>query len=801
MQTMLALAVFIIAIVIAKRMLWRHYEPEVSAEIRNLRWLDWTTAGVRVFSWIAGVALVLAAVYVVRGTPAGNWLVVAIGFGVGIALLVGSAALEGRYGLTADAIDGAGIGILYVTCYALHVRWTLVSLPVVLVAMLLVTAAAAFQATRRQSFFIAILGLIGGFVAPALLSFDDRPMELFAYLLLLNIGMSWLAYRMRWPLLIALSVARTTVYEWTWVMQSLTSSQLWLAALIFAAFAIVAAAPFWYRTWDGYPPRFRQVAAVTMLLPLPFAFYMASNTNYGEQYNVLFGFLLVIAVSLFVTAWRGGPSWLHVAGGVATLLTFFLWFLQWGTEWYGPDSWPPQPEPYLAMLVSGWLVLFILLYLVRTTPFASLLFFVFIGLAIRQPEDGTAWMVGALAGTLFVLIRRKRPILGAIAIGLCAIAIIVRNPLSPLYLSRVSHSLTPPPMPWPILFLFAILFAALFILASMLDVPLLTILAIPFYAAMLITSNAPTPGWQLAFAIVPYALFVIYAFFPGARARATLAPYAALMMASVIFLASAVATIRSAGGIAGIVPLLEAAVFLALLGWTARIEPVEPRSTMLVNSVFAFFAIGIILLLPAVWILIAIALLVAVLSWLFARFAYRGFLGWSVSLAIALFVWITFDAGLAGFAVALCAGAMFAAAWFAPKAMTRIQLLFSLAGLIESWYLVNIIIANVYHSTGVALNIDFMNFVPREDVTYTIAWSLIATGLLFIGFHWNWQGARVGATGLLILAVLKCFLHDLVRRGDPYRVPSLLGVAVPLLVVGVILQRYTTSRVSSAARL
>jgi hypothetical protein len=353
-------------------------------------------------------------------------------------------------------------------------------------------------------------------------------------------------------------------------------------------------------------------------------------------------------------------------------------------------------------------------------------------------------------------------------------------------------------MPWPILVAFVILFAALFILASMFDVPRLTILAVPFYAAMLITSNTPTPGWQLAFAIVPYALFVIYAFFPGARARATLAPYIALVMASVIFLASAVATVRSIGGIAGIVPMLEASVFLALLWRSARIEPVEPRSSVLVNSVLAFFNVGIILLLPAVWILIALALEAAVSSWLFARFAYRGFLAWSVALALALFVWITFDAGLAGFAVALCAGAMFVAAWFASREMTRILLLFSLAGLIESWYLVNIIVASVYHSTGVALNIEFMNFAPREDVTYTLAWSLIATGLLFIGFHWDWQGARVGATGLLILAVLKCFLHDLVRRGDPYRVPSLLGVAVSLLVAGVILQRSTRREVSSS---
>ncbi|MGH9418793.1 MAG: DUF2339 domain-containing protein, partial [Thermoanaerobaculia bacterium] len=267
--------------------------------------------------------------------------------------------------------------------------------------------------------------------------------------------------------------------------------------------------------------------------------------------------------------------------------------------------------------------------------------------------------------------------------------------------------------------------------------------------------------------------------------------------------------IRSSGGVAGIVPLIAAAVFLVLLWWTARVEPVEPRSSILLNGVLAFFNIGVILLLPLVWILIALALEAAVLVWLFARFAYRGFLAWSVSLAVALFIWITLDARLytsvgayellAGFAVALCAGGMFAAAWFAPRVMTRIQLLFSLAGLIESWYLVNIIIASVFHSTGVALNLEFLNFIPRQDITYTVAWSLIATGLLFIGFHWDWQGARVGATGLLILAILKCFLHDLVQRGDPYRTASLIGVAVSLLVVGVILQRYTRSRIAAPA--
>src|SRR5436305_1477771 len=200
--------------------------------------------------------------------------------------------------------------------------YPILALAVIVIAILVVTAVALFLAARRGSFFIAILGLIGGFAAPSLLKFSDQPVELFAYLVILNIAISWLAFRMRWPLLIALSVARITIYEWTWVLQSLTDSQLWLAAVIFAAFAIVAAAPFWYRSWYDYPRRFRYIAAVAVLLPLLFAFYMAANTNYGVQVNVLFGFLFAIALTLFAIVWRGGPVWLHISGGIATLLTF-----------------------------------------------------------------------------------------------------------------------------------------------------------------------------------------------------------------------------------------------------------------------------------------------------------------------------------------------------------------------------------------------------------------------------------------------------------------------------------------------
>jgi hypothetical protein len=808
MYPILVLAVIVTAILIAKRTLWRHYEPRIPGEVERLHHVDWRAVGIRVFAWLSGIGLVLAAVYAVQSTI-GSWLTAAIVLGVGIALLVISEGIAPRFGVIADAIDGAGVGILYAACYGMHVTWKLVPFNSSLIAMLVVTRVALFLAARRGSFFIAILGLIGGFAAPSLLGFSDQPAELFFYLLILNVTLSQLAFRMRWPLLIALSVARITIYEWTWVTTSLTDEQLWLAALIFAVFAFVAAAPFWYRPWNDYLPRFRYLAAAALLLPLLFAFYMAANSNFGQHYNILFGFLLVIAASLFAIVWRGGPAWLHVAGGIATLLTFLIWFWQWGRELNAPGSWPAGPQRGLVLWIAVWTALFIALYLIRTTVFAALLFAVFIGMAIRQPEDSATLivaMVGLLIAVLATLIRRREAVLGAIAIAIAAKALMVLNPLSPLFAMSVSHTLNPPPVPWLVLTAFAVLFAALFALAAMLDRPVFAIIAVAFYAWMLVTSYAPGTAGQLAFALVPYALFVAYAFFASGSFMADVA----LVLASLVFFLSATVTLH---GVAGIVPLLEAAVLLVLL-W--RVGRVEPHFTLLAISALAFFNAALPLLLPKPWmavvIVVALALESVALLWLFTRDAYRGFLVWSVALAIGLLIWITLDPAtytydgsqplltyLGGFAVAICTAAMLFAAWLTRHGMPRVNLLFSLAGLTESWYLISIIIANAFHSTGVAFNVQFMNFSPWEDVTYTVAWIIAATGLLFLGLRSDWQGARVGATGLLLLSIAKCFLHDLVRRGDPYRVVSLIVVAISLLVVGVLLQRYQVRRSSTVA--
>lgn len=294
---------------------------------------DWESlVGVKLFSWIAGVALVLAAVFFLRYSVEHGWLSPTVratmGLLTGTALLVVCELRVARdYKFTANALHGAGIAILYATLFATHALWHLLPSGVVFGLMLIVTAVAVLLSIRRDSIFIALLGLLGGFATPALLSTgENRPIGLFSYLLLLNVGLAWVAYRKRWPLLTACSVVLSVIYQWAWVAKFLTPSQLPLAMGIFVAFAVMAVTALWIgRGADERQSLFDRISIAGAALPLLFAAYSAAVPAYGARYNFLFGFLFLLAAGLALIARLRGPQWLHAVGGASVVLVFLLW--------------------------------------------------------------------------------------------------------------------------------------------------------------------------------------------------------------------------------------------------------------------------------------------------------------------------------------------------------------------------------------------------------------------------------------------------------------------------------------------
>jgi hypothetical protein len=364
---------------------------------------DWEALiGVKLFSWIGGIALVLAAIfflsYSVQHGWIKPWLRASVGLATGTVLIaVCEMRMARGYKLTADALDGAGIAILYATLFASHALWHLASAAVIFGAMLVVTAVAVALSIRRDSVFIALLGLLGGFATPALLSTgENKPIALFTYLLLLNIGLAWVAMTKRWPVLTVLTIVLTIAYEWLWLAKFLTVSQLPLAATIFATFGLAAAATlFFARRDDPSQPRFDVAAVAGATMPFLFAVFGAAVPAYGARYTVLFTFLLLVTAALSVIAAFRPPRWLHLAGGAMTVIVLAIW----AAVSYVTNAWPA---------VVAWMAVFAIVQLAAShfseTPRVSLapgVLLMFPILAWIEPRSASPWL---LFGTLFVLL-------------------------------------------------------------------------------------------------------------------------------------------------------------------------------------------------------------------------------------------------------------------------------------------------------------------------------------------------------------------------------------------------------------
>ena len=293
--------------------------------------------GVRLFSAVAGIALVFAAVFFLRYSIDQGWLQppvrVAIGIIVAVVLLVVCDRKAARtYPLLANAMDAAAIAILFATFFAAYSMWHLIPPYVAFGLLALVTVTAVLLSVRHESLFIAVLGLLGGFSTPILLSSqENRPIPLFAYLLLLNIGLAWVAYRNGWTILSILTLVFTTLYQWGWVARYLDAAQVPLAIGIFTIFPIVGygvllAARSRQPAVDAdAETRFEWTLLAASVLPAAFAVYLAVSAEYSAHYRLLLGWVFLIDLAMLTLALARGHEALHAFGALTTVLVVVAW--------------------------------------------------------------------------------------------------------------------------------------------------------------------------------------------------------------------------------------------------------------------------------------------------------------------------------------------------------------------------------------------------------------------------------------------------------------------------------------------
>lgn len=300
--------------------------------------LDWESlAGAKVFPAIAGIALVIGAISFLRTAIDSGWLQppirVMLGIAAAIALLVVCELKAARrYATVANALDAAAIAILFATFFAAHALWDLIPGGITFLLLGIVAALAVLLSIRRESLFIAVLGLLGGFATPILLSTgENRPIPLFAYLLLLNVGLAWVAYRNTWPILTVLTLVFTTIYQWGWVLKYLQdAADLPLAMAIFLVFPIVTFGGLLLRRRAGTDDpaargTFERTAIGAAIVPVVFAVFLANVPAYGSRAGLLFGFLLLIDIGLLAISIARRQMALHAISALATLVTVGTW--------------------------------------------------------------------------------------------------------------------------------------------------------------------------------------------------------------------------------------------------------------------------------------------------------------------------------------------------------------------------------------------------------------------------------------------------------------------------------------------
>ena len=101
----------------------------------------------------------------------------------------------------------------------------------------------------RHGVMVAVLGLIGGYVTPALLAKGEAdPGIIFAYLVLLQAGMIAVVRRRRWWWLSLVTFAGSGVWAVLWMLELLVGEGgLWVSGLVLASAVGAMAVPRGYR--------------------------------------------------------------------------------------------------------------------------------------------------------------------------------------------------------------------------------------------------------------------------------------------------------------------------------------------------------------------------------------------------------------------------------------------------------------------------------------------------------------------------------------------------------------------------
>ncbi|MGE5106092.1 MAG: DUF2339 domain-containing protein, partial [Sphingobacteriales bacterium] len=222
-----------------------------------------------------------------------------LGYLLGAGLVGFAIKLKSRYESFSAVLMGGGIAILYFVTYVAYAFYNLMPQLTAFIIMLICTGGVIWTSLKYNSQIIALLGLLGAYAIPVLLSDGSGRYEiLFSYIAIINIGIMTLSFQKNWKLLYHSAFALTWLIFLSWYFLNYSQGKHFTLGLFFLSVFFII----FYITFLAYKLiKKEQYAApeVIVLLSNSFIFYglgYAMLNNNQRTSNMLGLFTVINAV-------------------------------------------------------------------------------------------------------------------------------------------------------------------------------------------------------------------------------------------------------------------------------------------------------------------------------------------------------------------------------------------------------------------------------------------------------------------------------------------------------------------------
>jgi len=310
--------------------------------IKHLK-INWEQfVGVKLVAFIGGFVAFLFVVFglkdlIDRGLIV-PWVRAVMGYVFGGGLLCGGLYLSRRrYGVLSQTLCATAVVILYAVTYVCHAvyRFEIFGTIPTFLVMVMITTGAFILAVRLNAMVVAILGMLGGFLTPILVSTgQDNPLALFGYIAVLDLGLVAVVLNRRWNFLVLLAALGTAFLQIEWANVFFVPGKIFTAQAIFLGFCalfLLATCLAKARKQDDNWFVFSSVTASVMAFG--FVFYLVSleefSTSPGMVFTLAFGADVCV---LILVAIREMLLPVQLFSGMAVFLALNLWMAKWLKE-------------------------------------------------------------------------------------------------------------------------------------------------------------------------------------------------------------------------------------------------------------------------------------------------------------------------------------------------------------------------------------------------------------------------------------------------------------------------------------